>query len=430
MDKNVLPADTFFVVNKTTLNDNDRKLIVMLYQPIIGTIAVNLYFTFWSYLDKSEIISNDWTHHHLMTSMRLKLSDIKQAREKLEAIGLIKTYLKCGNVNSYVYQMFSPLSASEFLNNPILGTTLYNNVGASEYDKIIDYFRIPHINLKDYEDITCTFSDIFESTDISSFDNMIADIRKNTTNKLQIASKIDIENIASLIPEEMFNRKCLTRETKDFIYKLSFIYNFDDEKMSELIRNSLNERKGINKALLKENARRFYQFEHSGKLPSLVYRNQPEYLRKPVGDISKRAKIIYNFETLAPYDFLTYKNNNVKPSKLDLSILEMLLIDYNLNPGVVNVLIDYVLKINNNKLVKNFVEVIAAQWKRSKIETVEEAMKIAEKEYKSKKKIISSTPKNKKILEETPEWFNKNIEANEVSEEEEKAFIEKLKNIK
>ena len=57
-------------------------------------------------------------------------------------------------------------------------------------------------------------------------------------------------------------------------------------------------------------------------------------------------------------------------------------------------------------------------------------MKIAEKEYKSKKKIISSTPKNKKILEETPEWFNKNIEANEVSEEEEKAFIEKLKNIK
>ena len=89
MDKNVLPADTFFVVNKTTLNDNDRKLIVMLYQPIIGTIAVNLYFTFWSYLDKSEIISNDWTHHHLMTSMRLKLSDIKQAREKLEAIGLI-----------------------------------------------------------------------------------------------------------------------------------------------------------------------------------------------------------------------------------------------------------------------------------------------------------------------------------------------------
>ena len=413
MDKNVLPADTFFVVNKTTLNDNDRKLIVMLYQPIIGTIAVNLYFTFWSYLDKSEIISNDWTHHHLMTSMRLKLSDIKQAREKLEAIGLIKTYLKCGNVNSYVYQMFSPLSASEFLNNPILGTTLYNNVGASEYDKIIDYFRIPHINLKDYEDITCTFSDIFESTDISSFDNMIADIRKNTTNKLQIASKIDIENIASLTPEEMFNRKCLTRETKDFIYKLSFIYNFDDEKMSELIRNSLNERKGINKALLKENARRFYQFEHSGKLPSLVYRNQPEYLRKPVGDNSKKAKIIYQCETTSPYDFLCSKSNGSKPTKAELSILEYLLMDMNLKPGVVNVLIDYVLKINNNKLTRNFIEIIASQWAKSKVETVESAMKIAEKEYKNRKKY---TPKNKRE-EIKPDWFDKQIETTKPSDE-------------
>ena len=228
----------------------------------------------------------------------------------------------------------------------------------------------------------------------------------------------------------MLNIKGITRETREFLYKISYIYDLDDEEFSSIIRNSLNERHLIDKKLVRDNCRKYYSFENSGKLPSLVFRNQPEYLRKPVGDISKRAKIIYNFETLAPYDFLTYKNNNVKPSKLDLSILEMLLIDYNLNPGVVNVLIDYVLKINNNKLVKNFVEVIAAQWKRSKIETVEEAMKIAEKEYKSKKKIISSTPKNKKILEETPEWFNKNIEANEVSEEEEKAFIEKLKNIK
>ena len=215
----------------------------------------------------------------------------------------------------------------------------------------------------------------------------------------------------------MLNIKGITRETREFLYKISYIYDLDDEEFSSIIRNSLNERHLIDKKLVRDNCRKYYSFENSGKLPSLVFRNQPEYLRKPVGDISKRAKIIYNFETLAPYDFLTYKNNNVKPSKLDLSILEMLLIDY-------------VLKINNNKLVKNFVEVIAAQWKRSKIETVEEAMKIAEKEYKSKKKIISSTPKNKKILEETPEWFNKNIEANEVSEEEEKAFIEKLKNIK
>lgn len=427
MNKNVLPADTFFVINKTILNDNDRKLIIMLYQPIIGTIATNLYFTLWSYLDKNEIISTDWTHHHLMTSMRMKLNDIKQAREKLEAIGLIKTYLKCGNINQYVYQMFSPLSASEFLNNPILGTTLYNNVGANEYEKIIGYFRIPHINLKDYENITCSFSEVFESTNISSFENMIEDIRKNNTNRLEIISKIDIDNIISLIPSEMFNAKCLTRDTKDLIYKLSFIYNFDDERMSELIRNSLNERRGINKLKLRENCRKFYQFENSGKLPSLVYRNQPEYLRKAVGDNSNKAKIIYQFETTSPYDFLCSKSNGSRPSKSELSILEYLLIDMNLKPGVVNVLIDYVLKINHNKLTRNFIEAIASQWAKSKVETVESAMRLAEKEYKNKQKYIT---KNNKRSEIKPDWFDKEIKTKKPSEEKLKKMQDLLSEFK
>ena len=233
-----------------------------------------------------------------------------------------------------------------------------------------------------------------------------------------------------MIPEEMLNLKGITRETREFLYKISYIYDLDDEEFGSIIRNSINERHLIDKKMIRENCRKYYSFENSGKLPSLIFRNQPEYLRKPVGDISKRAKAIYNFETLSPYDFLTYKNNNAKPSKFDLSILEMLLIDYSLNPGVVNVLIDYVLKINNNKLVKNFVEVIASQWKRSKIETVEEAMKIAEREFKSKSKVATSVSKSKRVLEEKPEWFNKNIEIKEVSEEEEKAFKERLKNIK
>ena len=48
-----------------------------------------------------------------------------------------------------------------------------------------------------------------------------------------------------------------------------------------------------------------------------------------------------------------------------------------MNPGVVNVLIDYVLKTNDNKLERGLVETIAGHWSRKKIETVEEAMEIA-----------------------------------------------------
>ena len=98
----ILPADTYTVLNKTIITDKDRKLISMLYQPIIGYTAVSLYYTLIDDLDRLEIISDDLTHYHLMTTMQLKLDDIVIAREKLEAVGLLKTYMKKDNINQFV----------------------------------------------------------------------------------------------------------------------------------------------------------------------------------------------------------------------------------------------------------------------------------------------------------------------------------------
>ena len=56
LQEKILPADTFVVVNKTILNDQDRKILTMLYQPIIGHTAVSMYFTLVDDLLKTEII--------------------------------------------------------------------------------------------------------------------------------------------------------------------------------------------------------------------------------------------------------------------------------------------------------------------------------------------------------------------------------------
>ena len=427
LKKIVLPADTYIVINKTILNDQDRKILTMLYQPIIGSVSTNLYFSLWSNLDRSELISTEYTHHHLMANMQLNLDEIIEARERLEGIGLLKVFYNGDNINHYIYELYSPVSSYEFFNNPILNTAFYSSVGKTEYEKTVSYFSVPKINLKDYEEITCSFHEIFSSCALTPIENN-NNIRKLNKLGLNFVPKIDLNNVFSLVPEEMLNHKGITKDMREFLYKLSFIYNLDDETMISLIRNSINEKHLIDKRLIRDNCRKYYSFENKGKLPSLVFRNQPEYLRKPVGDISKRAKLIYAFESISPYDFLTIKNNNVKPTKNEVGILEMLLIDFNLNPGVVNVLLDYVLRINDNKLVKSFIEVIAGQWKRSNIETVEEAMKIAEKEYRNKKK--TPIKQSKKVIEKTPDWFNQDVEVKEMTPEEVKAFEERLKNIK
>ena len=423
--KTLLPADIYVVYNKTILKEEDRKIITTLYQPIIGHSAVSLYFTLIDDLDKRNVISSELTHYHLMTTMQLKLDDIKVAREKLEAVGLLKTYYKEENVNEYIYMLFSPLSVNEFLNHPILNVVLYNNLGKKEYNKIVDYYKVPRVSTNDYEEITKKFNEVFTSVSGETFIENNNVITENT-NKISIKGGIDFDLLISSIPKSMISNRCFTEEVKKLINNLSYVYKIDSMQMQELVRNSINERGLIDKDELRKSCRNYYQFENNGKLPTLVYKKQPSFLTSPKGDSSKRAKMIYTFENITPYDYLKSKNGGVAPSNRDLKLVESLMVDMQLPPGVVNVLLSYVLKINNQKLNKNYIETIAGQWKRLKIETVEEAMKISEKEHKKFKKSITKNKPSSKKQEELPAWFDKEIDS-EASLEEQKELDELLK---
>ena len=421
----ILPADTYTVINKTVINDADRKIVSMLYQPIIGFTAVSLYYTLLDDLDKSELMSEDQTHHHLMATMQLKLEDIVIAREKLEGVGLLKTYMKKGSINQYAYLIYSPISANDFFNHPILSIVLYNNLGKKEYEKLLNYFKIPRINLKDYENITCDFDDVFESVKGNVLE-MNEDITRRDSNNILLHKGIDFNLLISSIPDNNISERCFTKDIKELINALSFTYNLSTLDMQNLVRDTLNEKGLIDKTLLRKSCRDYYQFENNGNLPTLIYNKQPEYLKKPSGDTSKWAKMVYAFENLTPFQFLKAKYKGAEPTDRDKRLIESLLVDQKLNPGVVNVLIAYVLKINNEQLKKSYVETIAGQWKRLNIETVEDAMRITEKEHKKLKKMVtapttktSTVKKAKEDTKEIPAWFNQNLEQEAMTSEDE-----------
>ncbi len=429
----VLPADTYTVINKTVITDKDKKIVSMLYQPIIGFAAVSLYNTFLDDLDKHEVMSGDLTHHHLMSIMQLKLEDILIAREKLEAVGLMKTYLKKDNINQYVYLMFSPISASDFFNHPILNVVLYNNLGKKEYENVLNYFKIPRISLKDFEDITSSFDDVFSSVR-GTIMNVNDDITRKDSNNIEIHRGVDFNLILAGIPESQIHANCFNKETRDLINSLSYIYNLDAMDMQGLIRNSINEKGFIDKAMLRKSCRDFYQFDNYGNLPTLIYNQQPEYLRKPEGDTSKWAKMVYMFENITPYQLLKAKYKGAEPTDRDKRLIENLLIDQKLVPGVVNVLISYVLKVNNEKLTKSFVETLAGQWKRLNIETVEDAMRYTEKEHKKLNGYLRDKKREKarsalKQEEKLPAWFHKEQEIHETSSEEKEEMDAILKEL-
>ena len=422
----LLPSDNYMVINKTILYEEDKKIITMLYQPIIGPLPVMLYFTLCSDLDKSQVISPELNHHHLITCLHFTCEELELSRNKLEGIGLIKTYLKKDENNNYVYELYSPLSVKEFFSHPILNVVLYNNVGKKQYEELMSYFKVPKFNKEGYIDITHSFSDVYETVPYTSFDIVSDNVRKYNKLKLNINSNFDINFLIETLPKHIDREKIFTESNKELIINLAYLYDIDATKMQDILRTCIKENGSLSKEELRKTVRNYYQFDHSGILPTVIEHSQPEYLRKPVGDNSKLSKLIYLFETTSPLDFLRSKSGGSEPVKRDVRLLENLIVDYGLNPGVVNVLVDYVLKINNNNLSRSLAESIAGQWKRNNVLTVEEAINLARKEHK---KYSKNTQKSSKVIS-TPEWFDKDIqkvETDDISRSDMESLLKEYK---
>lgn len=430
MKNSLLPADTYTVINQSIITEIDKKIIISLYEPIIGPSAVSLYLTLLSDLDKLELISRDYTHHHLMTILKSDLKSIEQARKALEAVGLLRSYISINEaLNKYLYELYSPLSAHEFFNHPMLSILLLNNVGENEYNLLISYYKKITFKKDGYEEITSTMNETFRSAPPSE-QIINNDIRTKQSLGINLEDVIDFDLIEAHIPHGLVNSKTFTKKTKEVINQLAYIYNIDSVKMSEIISLVIDEVGLISKDKLRDAVRKNYEYNNNGRLPTIIYRTQPQHLKTPEGDLSNRGKMIYVFENTKPYDFLRSKNKGVAPSARDLKLLERLSLDFNLPAGVLNVLIDYALRVNDGKLNQAYLETIATDWIRKGVKTVPEAMEIAEKRHK--KNIKEVMPKKKVADVNVPSWMStyNDITKEEVSAEELKELEELFKDFR
>ena len=423
MNVTLLPADTYMVVNKSLLSEEDKLVLSMLYMPLIGNTSIALYNTLYNELKANNYVSNEFTHHHLVTYLGENIENIKKARIKLEGAGLIKTYCMEGNVNSYVYELYSPLSVNEFFNNPIFSTVLSTNVGENEFKRLKNYFRVPKVSLLNYMDITYPFDMAFKSVNIQNF-NESEDIIKKEKGIIKFSNEYDFDTLISSIPKNLFNSKSLTKSVKELIINLSFLYKLSPMDMADIVKVSLNEKGLINKDLLKENVRKFYKYNTNNKSVTLLFKSDR------VSTINKENtamnRLIKVFESTNPYDFLKNKNNGAKPTSKDMQILEMILIELEIPPSVCNVLIDFILKTQNNRLVKSYVEVVASEWKRANLTTAKDAMSYAENTYKKIKQNKIKKSINTKKEENIPEWFEKNVKKENMNDEELEGFFKEF----
>ncbi|EKN67465.1 DnaD domain protein [Schinkia azotoformans] len=397
--KELLPIDDYIVRTNGILQDFDRKVLTLLYQPLIGALCYSLYMTLWSEIDVNRLWGDKNKHYHLMNLMQINLDSILNERKKLEGIGLLKTYLKDGETKTYIYELQPPLSPENFFNDGLLNIYFYNRLSKTSFNKIKHFFTDKSLNESDYKDVTSSFTDVFMSlnpSELKTSENELSNdltvdnhnefiIRNDAPDIFVSKDNFDFDLFFAGISDSLISLKAFNPKVREVIAKLSFIYSFNTIEMKSIVLQAIDEKDEINIEQLRKAARDFYQFSHGEALPRLVERIQPlNYRTMNLKDPqNKEEQLINQLENISPYQLLVSISGGAEPSVSDLKIIENVMFNQKLNPGVVNVLIYFVMLRSDMKLTKNYVDKVASHWARKKVKTVKEAMDLAKEEHRN-----------------------------------------------
>lgn len=431
----LLPIDRYKVSTNGLLHNYDRKLLTMLYQPLVGSKAFSLYMTLWGELEQERLFGKENTHHSLMVTMQMQLPEIYEERVKLEAIGLLHVYIKKENdIRKFVYELQPPLKPKQFFDDIVLSIFLYNRLSRAKYNQVKQYFLEEAFDMSSYEKITRSFNDVFGSFNHGQVEHAKEDLRlpeeaimpseeAGSAPKLWnefFNFSLFMEGLSALVP-----RKAITEQVRECIVTLAYVYGIDEISMQNVILGTITDQHSIDIERLRKGARDWYQFENGQVLPVFHERTQPLHARtmKEKEPTTQEEILIKQLEEISPKQLLIEISGGAEPTKADLQIIEDVMIKQKLAPGVVNVLIYYVMLRSDMKLSKSYVEKIAGHWARKKVATVQEAMALAKEENRqyqewaeTKKKGRSARKSIRK--EKVPDWLKGKKEKKEEKQEQ------------
>lgn len=424
-DFGIRPQDPFNVLQPEKLSETQLEVLNRLMTPLIGTQAVGIYhyLSQFANLDSNQSIS----HYVIMSELKINLGDFREEMNLLEAIGLIKTFVKHGKENShFVYELIQPPTPKQFFNDPMLSVYLYKEVDKNRFHQLRRYFEQQQMNLSDYQEVTRNFTDVFKVPN-QAFDDVQKNNIKQTVSYKGInldRVQFDFETLYQLLSNHFVSSEIVEEQAKGLITQLAVLYGITPEGMKGLILKSLTSGQRISYEELRKQARSFYAIEHENQLPSLeskVELKSTNTQKQEVVELTKAPQTPEEFEswfelmdTTSPIDMLASWSKS-EPTLKQKYMVEDLMVREQLPFGVINMLLQYVMLNNDMQLPKSYIQEIASNWKKKELASAEQAyhhvkeMKKAEKQRKAKQNNTQRNFKNygQQVVskEITPEWL-------------------------
>lgn len=350
-----MPTSTYRIETSRGISEDLLISFMMLYQPLIGKDATVLYLTLFA---ESKTQKGFDTHNRLLILTDLDINAFDKACIKLEEYMLMRTFTKNTEMNQqYIYILNNPLSTKDFYKSNLFMNRYEQVVGKEETDTTIMHVNANSASLRGYKEITRAVKFLPE-------DMMDRHIEFDALKpKYEFASDdqtivFDYEKFIATTSILVFPAELRTQENLSLIGKLATIYGLSVDRMRVLVNRCVN--------------LQTMQFDQA-KLKIYAARSTSDV--KPTDDLY----------ALPPVSFLQARQNGAKVTQNDKSILEHLAIDMHFSNEVINVMIEHILKISQNRLHRNFVDMVAAEWARDGVTTKQQALQERRKSLRSHK---------------------------------------------
>lgn len=334
-----------------TLSYEEYESLFLLYQPLFSYPATSLYLTIYETSKVQQKIELKSLCHQLHISN----DELTQYRKELERFNLIRTFAG----DQLHISLLKPLAPNNFFAHSTYSRLFTIVMG---HNKFIEY---SHRYRQEPFDTNEEISENFDLNRLAIWDEQMENMFED---KSAVDSKpsYNVDAFFKRISLRMFPIELRTEKVKELVSEMGTMYGLSFSDLRTALFSATN----------------FDEMHFNPK--KFRYTIEKSHGTMSVDDVED----IYDLD---PISFLKEIQGDDYVVNPDKNLIKSLIHNFKFNSQVINVLIEYVLKSNDNNLNRSYVEKIASAWKRNKVETKEDAVYQAKLPEKYRK--YTSSPK-------------------------------------
>ena len=173
------PKQPFFITNRVEIFPKDLRILIKLYQPLIGSLALAVYLSLNEDYSAQAMLSDAKGIYTLQEQIDCDIKKLFGALHKLEAVGLIQTRLLDNQIMGQVlcFELKRVPASSEFFATALLASLLKEKVGVTAFNKLSHEFaretkqnKSELSGIKEAPNISASFMDVFHIPDQEAID--------------------------------------------------------------------------------------------------------------------------------------------------------------------------------------------------------------------------------------------------------------------